>query len=394
MEGRDTATTFFAVTAPGLEELVAAELRDLDIAGVVERGGVSWSGPLGTMYLASLHLRTASRILVRVSEFKARSFIELERHLRRIDWTPFVGSSGGVRLRVTSRKSRLYHQGAIEERFAREIGGALGMEVGTSGGRRDDEDDSSDAENEAQLFVVRFHRDRCLVSADSSGALLHRRGYRRAVARAPLRETLAAAVLLASGWTPDQPLLDPLCGSGTIPIEGALLARRIPPPMANPTHAPRGFAFQHWPDFDPSFWDRIVGAARAAIRHDAPAALLGSDRDAGAIEAAWGNARRAGVEADVHFDTRPLSAIEATPTKGWLISNPPYGVRVGERRDLRNLYASLGNLFRSRLSDWNTALIAADDSLLREVGGPFAEVLRTRNGGIPVKVVVGRPGSR
>jgi putative N6-adenine-specific DNA methylase len=399
---------FFAVTPPGFERTTAAELASLGIVSELEPGGVRWSGSFETLYTANLHLRSASRVLVRVAEFKARSFIELERHLRRIDWRSFVGDAARVRLRVTSRKSRLYHQGAIEERFGREIGAALGVGVeaaGKSAAKADeddgveaagqsaakaDEEDGDEAVDNGQLFIVRFVRDRCVVSADSSGEHLHRRGYRKAVARAPLRETLAAGVLLASRWEPDQPLLDPLCGSGTIPIEAALIARRIPPALANPDREPRSFAFQRWPGFDSARWDLHVAQARKTILDRAPAAIIGSDRDAGGIEAALANAERAGVRHDVEFDVRPLAAVEPPAGRGWLIANPPYGVRVGERQPLRDLYAALGNLTRRKLPDWNVALLAADDELLRQTKLDLVEVLRTSNGGIAVKLVTTR----
>src|SRR5690606_21549021 len=144
--------------------------------------------------------------------------------------------------------------------------------------------------DEGQLVVVRFLRDECLVSADASGALLHRRGYRRAVAKAPLRETLAAAMLTAVGWDGSVPLVDPFCGSGTIPIEAALIARRIAPGIASAELAPRAFAFERWPSFEAGTWSEVVVSARAEVRDATRHPIRGSDRDAGAIAAARANA--------------------------------------------------------------------------------------------------------
>ncbi|CAA9367353.1 MAG: 23S rRNA (guanine(2445)-N(2))-methyltransferase [uncultured Gemmatimonadetes bacterium] len=376
----------FAATAPGLEPLAAAELRALGIQAAPEPGGVAWSGTAEELYTANLWLRTASRVTVGAAEFRARTFFELERHARKIPWERWVSKGRAVRLRVTSRKSKLYHEGAIAERvldaIERRVGSLAGAEVAA-----DDEGDE-DA-SDAQLFVVRFVRDACIVRADSSGALLHLRGYRQAVARAPLRETLAAAALLGSRWPGDAPLLDPMCGSGTIPIEAALMARGIAPGLAAADREPRRFAFQEWPDTDLDAWKRVVERARNAIRPAAPAPILGSDRDAGAIEAASANAERAGVLGDLALTVAPVSAIEPPAGRGWMVSNPPYGVRVGETDALRNLYAALGHTARERAPGWTLALLSAEARLDAQVGVPFADAFQTRNGGIPVHLAVG-----
>jgi putative N6-adenine-specific DNA methylase len=218
---------------------------------------------------------------------------------------------------------------------------------------------------------------------DSSGALLHRRGYRHAVAKAPLRETVAAAMLLAAEWPGTVPLIDPMCGSGTIPIEAALLARRIAPGLN------RGFAFERWPETEAVMWARTVGEARAQELPRAPAPIRGSDRDAGAIEAARANAERAGVAADIEFDRRPVSAIEPPEAHGWVVVNPPYGVRVAQPRAVRDLYAALGNTLRARFSGWRFALLSPGESLERQVGLTLQQRFATLNGGIPVRLMTG-----
>jgi putative N6-adenine-specific DNA methylase len=375
----------FAVAPPGLEPLVAAELAGLGIAGTVESGGVSWNGPPIDLLRANLHLRCATRVLVRVARFRARSFIELERQVKRIDWRPFLAEGGAVRLRVSSRKSKLYHQRAIEERFARIISDWLGAEV--TGEASGGEEAEGEMPQEGQLVVVRFHRDECLVSADSSGALLHRRGYRQALARAPLRENLAAAMLLGGGWSPSSPLVDPFCGSGTIPIEAALIARRIPPGLASPALTPREFAFTAWPDHDPVAWTALLDQVRGEVRDRAGTTIVGTDRDAGAIEAARSNATRAGVGEDVHFDVRALSAMDPPAGAPWLVTNPPYGVRVGKSRPLRDLYAALGTVARERLAGGSLLILLADPDLEPQLRLDLHEILRTRNGGIPVRLL-------
>lgn len=375
----------FAVTAPGLEKITAGELTRLGIRGTPEAGGVGWRGDFASLCAANLHLRSASRVLARVDEFRARSFIELERHVRRIDWNRFATDGAPVRLRVTSRKSKLYHERAIEERFAREIEQAVGVAVDREVKNNEEDEGSGDG----QLFVIRFLRDRCVVSADTSGALLHRRGYRQAVAKAPLRETLAAAMLLAIEWEGLQAIVDPFCGSGTIPIEAALIARQIPPGMANPTLKARSFAFLSWPETDERAWNRVQDAARREIRDEVSIPIVGSDRDAGAIQAARNNAQRAGVAEDIQFENSPLSAATKPADAGWIITNPPYGVRVGNTRALRDLYASLGQLLRTWHPEWRLALLSADEPLERQIRLELHELLTTRNGGIAVRLMAG-----
>ena len=226
------------------------------------------------------------------------------------------------------------------------------------------------------------------MSADSSGALLHLRGYRQAVGKAPLRETLAAAILLGAGWDGSTPLVDPLCGSGTIAIEGALIARRMAP------GARRRFAFMGWPGYDEGLWRAAVARAESGALDVAPAPILASDRDAGAIAAAAANAERAGVALDVTLDTQALShaAPPAVGGGGLVASNPPYGVRVGDQDRLRNLYAQLGKLLDARFAGWRIAILSADRVLEGQVGVGLREALRTSNGGIPVRIMIGEVG--
>lgn len=375
----------FAITAPGLEALCAAELRALGIEGAPEPGGVAWEGGMSDLHRANLWLRTASRVVVRAAAFRARSFIELERHGKKVPWERWVTRGRRVRIRVTSKKSKLYHEGAIAERLLNFIDDRVGG-IGAATAVKGVEDEDVQAGDE-QLFIVRVVRDEFTVSADTSGALLHFRGYRQALARAPLRETLGAAMLLASGWRGDTPLLEPMCGSGTLPIEAALIARKIAPGLAQADRRPRAFSFTAWPAHDAEAWDQVVAEARETILPSSPVPILGSDRDAGAIEAARANAARAGVAADVEFEQRPVSAIQPPPGPGLLIANPPYGVRVGESDALRSLYAAVGKTARAKAPGWTLALLSADRKLEGQVGLPFAERFRTSNGGIPVRLV-------
>jgi putative N6-adenine-specific DNA methylase len=377
----------YAITAPGLEPVCQAELATLGIDGAVEDGGVAWHGPLESLYRACLESRTASRIVARAGTFRARTFPELERHAARLPWSSFLVPGTTAALRVTSRKSRLYHEGAVAERIARVLAANAGVNVTDAAKGDPDSDGDAASAGAAQLLVVRFFRDACTISVDAAGSLLHLRGYRQALARAPLRETLAAAMLLRSGWGATTPLVDPMCGSGTLAIEAALLARGIAPGLASPDREPRAYAFRQWPGFDGGTWHDVVNAARARIRESAGVPIVAGDRHGGAIAAATANAARAGVAADILFVQQPLSALTAPGDGGHLVTNPPYGVRVGERRELRPLYSALGSVARERLRGWRVSFLSADHELAAATGLPLQELLATRNGGIPVRLL-------
>jgi putative N6-adenine-specific DNA methylase len=381
---KETPIKCFAITALGIEGVCAAELEKLGVRPTIEEGGVGWTGDAASVAAANLWLRTASRVLVRIAEFRAKTFFELERSARKIDWERFVAPGSSARFRVTCRKSKLYHSGAVAQRFAEAV--EHGVNGVTVRGVQRDEDEETAAPG--QLFVVRFLHDVCTVSADSSGDLLHRRGYRQAVAKAPLRETLAAAMLLGAGWKGDVALADPMCGSGTIPIEAARLARRIAPGRD------RRFAFLDWPETDLADWKARVARAREGELARSPVSIMGADRDAGAIDAAIANAERGGVRSDLELRVQAISALAAGDARGLIISNPPYGARVGERDRLRNLYAQLGNVVRQKRPESTLALLLADRQLEAQVGLPFRDVFETRNGGIPVRFVMAGNQSR
>jgi putative N6-adenine-specific DNA methylase len=374
----------FAIVAPGLEPLALAEARALGLPAELEAGGggIAWRGDLRSVLLANAGLRIASRVVVRLARFEARSFAELERHARQVPWASVVSPRGAVRFRVTCKKSKLYHSDAVAQRLADAVIRALpGVRAEGSSAGADEEDAVDD---DAQLFVVRLLRDQCTVSADSSGALLHRRGYRQATAKAPLRETIAAALISASGWDGSAPLVDPLCGSGTIPIEAALAAQGLPPGGA------RTFAAERWPGVSRALGERVRAELSKRFSGGASPAITGSDRDAGAIAAAVANAERAGVSSHVSFAVRSLSAAEfASGGRGWVVTNPPYGVRVGDAGRVRDLWAQLGHVLRARARGWRVALLSPDPALERQLGLSMRVVAQTSNGGIPVRLLVG-----
>jgi putative N6-adenine-specific DNA methylase len=245
-----------------------------------------------------------------------------------------------------------------------------------------DRADAAD-EREVQRILVRIFRDKVTISVDASGELLHRRGYRQAVGKAPLRETLAAAMLRASEWSADQPLIDPFCGSGTLCIEGAMIARNIPPGRH------RTFSFERWPEVSAA----NVAAARARGEEGISRAVLppiwGSDRDAGAIRAAQENADRAGVAQDILFERKAISEVKApSGSPGTLLTNPPYGVRVGEERGLRDLYQRFADVLRNEFGGWRIGLLVPPRGLIEGLRIGHEWSLDTSNGGIRVGLAV------
>ena len=370
----------FAGCTPGLETFVAQELDQVGLTGnnksgpLYQSGGVEFKGSLHDIYRANLYLRTASRVLVRLGQFSAAEFPELRRKASRLPWENYLTPDRSIAFRVTCQKSRLYHEAAVAERVAGAVGDRLGKPLSVHKYQEDSDLDLP------QLIGVRLVDNLCTISIDSSGALLHRRGYRLATAKAPLRETLASAMVMASGWDKLSPLLDPFCGSGTIPIEAALAAARIPPGYR------RRFAFMDWPQFDSKPWKDLLADADKATVSDVPR-IYGSDRDPGAVRAAKANAERAGVASCIEFSDRPISAIDPPSSPGWVVTNPPYGVRVSKTNDLRNLYARFGKIMLTKCPGWQVTMLCDRIQLIRNTGLDFDQGIPTMNGGLKVRLV-------
>lgn len=381
--------TLFAVTAPGLGSITAQELRRLGLLPAdqaarlqemrlsgEESGGVAFRGSLADLYRANLLLRTASRVLLRLGDFYAAGFPELRKKAARLAWERYLQPGQPVSMHVTCHKSKLYHSGAVAERVLAAIGDRLGNPSELVKG----EDSGPQA---AQLVIVRLVNDHCTISIDTSGDLLHRRGYRLATAKAPLRETLAAAMLWAAEWDGVSPLVDPFCGSGTIAIEAARMTQGIPPGCE------RKFAFMNWPGFNAGVWKAVREACQPNKDTVVPI-IQASDRDAGAIEIARANATRAGVEELIEFTCQAVSAITPPRGSGWVVTNPPYGLRVSGSSDLRNLYAQFGNVLREKCPGWQVAILCNDLKLLGQTRLKLDTSVGMVNGGVSVRLGRGK----
>jgi putative N6-adenine-specific DNA methylase len=364
----------FAAAAPGIEPLLESEARGLGfVDATAEPGGVSFSTDARGVARAHLGLGLAHSIRLRVADFDATRFDRLERAGRSIEWEAFYGAGDEVDVRAHARSSRLYHTGAIQERVADALVSRTGANI---------------VANAAHTVFVRVVSDHFTVSIDLSGEPLHRRGYRHYTGKAPLREDLARALVLVSGWDRTSRLVDPMMGSGTIPIEAAILAYGLAPGRS------REFAFSSFPMFE----RRLVAAERAkfdeqALTHEVP--IFGSDRDAGAVEHARGNAERAQLPHSPRFDHAPLSRApglaEPLPESGALVVNPPYGRRIGRENALDPLYRALGARIASLPPGFHAAVAAADTRLPRLGGSSLESVLMTDHGGTKIRFFVRPP---
>jgi putative N6-adenine-specific DNA methylase len=364
---------WFAVATPGLEEPVHAEIAALDGASEVTRvdGGVTFTGPPEVGMAANLHSRTATRVLLRLGEVEARQFAELRRRLAKLPFEQFVPAGRPLRVDAAASRCRLYHTGALAETAALAVADRVGALPEAQG-----------EDEEVARVLLRGREDRFVVSVDTSGELLHRRGWRVETGRAPLRETLAAGLLWLCGYDPTRPFLDPMCGSGTIALEACARALDVAPGLA------RSFAFERWPRFDAASWDRLRDQALSAIRSAPRAPLYAFDRDAEAVEIARRNAGRAGFLAHLEIERAELGERPAPTPPGLLVVNPPYGKRItggGRGREL-------GRVLRAGYAGWRAGvLLPASDR--GGLGWPAA-VHPLTNGGLKVSLLITDVGVR
>ncbi|RJX33974.1 MAG: RNA methyltransferase [Desulfarculus sp.] len=337
---------FFAVTAPGLEPLCAAEMAALGLAGVEPvSGGVHFAGRLEAAYQANLWLRIAGRVLLRLRDFRVRRWEDLERQAASVPWEVWLTPGAPLRVQVALHQSNLKHSGRVEEVVLSAAAARLaelGLDAPTPAAAGDEQ---------AQSLLVRGQERRASLSLDTSGPHLHKRGWRAQGGTAPLREDLAAALLLLCGYDGSLPLLDPLCGAGTLAIEAALLARRLPP------GGQRGFAFENWPCHRAAAWQHLKAQAGQGALASAPAAILARDHQARPLALAQENAALAGVAADVTFNRDDFFTAPPPAGPGLLVMNPPYGKRLGSVRQARDFMDRLGQRLRAAYPGWRCGVV-------------------------------------
>jgi putative N6-adenine-specific DNA methylase len=364
----------FLVVPPGLEQIAKKEVAELfpPLRTSSTTNELEYECDLQTIYKLNLLLKIPNRILVRFGEFEATSFQDLFTNSVRLPWKLFFKKDVSVKIRTTCHKSKLYHSDAVTERIHQAIESNLAKKVPLLKG------DSEESHGKQQLIIVRLLRDQVSISIDSSGNPLYMRGYREIVSKAPIRENLAASIILASGWTPEFPLIDPFCGSGTIPIEAALIAKNHPPGLY------RDFAFENWPEFNQSYWQNM---RREYIQNfvDVTTRIQGSDRNIGSIENARKNAEKAGVNRFIEWKNQSISDVKPYGQPGWIITNPPYGLRISSNKDIRNLYAQFGNVLRQKFQGWNVIFLCNSVNLANQTRLKPKSLFSFSNGGINVQ---------
>jgi putative N6-adenine-specific DNA methylase len=335
----------YLIATPGLEAPLCEEARAAGFDARVVEGGVAFMGLWPDVWRANLELRGATRVLARIGSFRAMHLAQLDKRARKVDWAAVLRPDMPVKVEASCKRSRIYHAGAASQRVAKAIAEELGAPL------------SDDA---AIRVMVRIEDDLVTVSIDTTGESLHKRGFKEGVAKAPMRETMAAMFLRQCGFDGSQTVLDPMCGSGTFVIEAAEIALGLKPGRE------RNFAFEHLTGFDGKAWERL----RASTQPNTPAVrFYGSDRDAGAIRMANENAERAGVTNWVNFAQHTIETLEPPGgPPGLIIINPPYGTRIGNKAPLLGLYRTLGNVIRAKFPGWQVGIITTDKDLARVTG--------------------------
>lgn len=364
----------FAAVPRGAEEIAAAELEALGLQSVrAGKGGVAFVADLAGLYKANLWLRTASRVLVQLVVFPCSTPAELYAGVHALEWPEMITPGMTLAVDCSLRDSALTHSGfvalktkdAIVDRIREKCGSRPNVNTAAPDVR----------------INVHLHKNVCTVSLDSSGEPLDRRGYRLERNEAPLRETLAAAVVALTGWDGSIPLADPMCGSGTIPIEAALVAGRVAPGLQ------RGFGFQHWLDYDDRLWDQLLKEANNGI-HKLPVGLItGYDLDSRALKLATRNAAKAGFEGQLHFFHAALDAFQPEGEAGVVIINPPYGKRLGEEEELKELYCQIGDIMKKRCRGWTGYVLTGNLELAKYIGLKASRRFVLFNGAIECRLL-------
>jgi putative N6-adenine-specific DNA methylase len=371
-----SSETYFATCGRGIEPVLAGELHDLGAADVEPgRGGVQFRGDRTLLYQANLWLRTAVRVLWPILEADVTSPDELYEAVRTLDWSRWLTPAHTLAVDCNVRDSHITHS----QYAARRVKDAICDQFVERCGRRP----SVDPETPMVGLNLHISRDHAILSLDASAESLHKRGYRPILTRAPLNEALAAALILLTGWRGSVPFADPLCGSGTLPIEAAWLALRRPPGLTR-----KRFGFMGWMDFDVKLWTALRDEARQGVLRDLPAAILATDARSDAIGHAERNARAAGIGHLLRFERRDVRDFEPPAVApGVILCNPPYGERIGEEKELRPLYRLLGEVFRQRCPGWQAWVFTGNPRLARELDHEPAASIPLYNGRIPCRLL-------
>ncbi|WP_050615380.1 THUMP domain-containing class I SAM-dependent RNA methyltransferase [Bacillus testis] len=360
--------TIIATAAMGLEAIVAQEVRDLGYECTVDNGRVTFKGDEKAIARANMWLRTADRIKIEIGRFKAFTFEELFEQTKKLPWENFITEDGEFPVSGKSVKSKLYSisdcQAIVKKAIVERLKVAYKRIAWF--------------EENGPLFKIEISmlKDVATLTLDTSGVGLHKRGYRAEQGEAPLKETLAAALILISRWTPDRPLIDPFCGSGTIPIEAALIGQNIAPGFN------REFVSEQWPWIPASVWEEVREEADQKANYDQPLNITGCDIDHRMIEIAKKNSLEAGLGDLITFKQMQVSDLtinEKYEQSGVLIGNPPYGERLGDKPEVEKMYRDMGRIF-SQYETWSVYMLTSHEGFERFYGKPATKKRKLFNG--------------
>ncbi|WP_432405907.1 THUMP domain-containing class I SAM-dependent RNA methyltransferase [Wukongibacter sp. M2B1] len=356
-----------ATAAFGIEAVVAREIKELGYEDItVENGRVIFTGNEEAICKSNLWLRCADRVYLKVGEFVATTFEELFQQVKALPWENYLGIDANFPVNAKSVKSKLFSLSdiqAISKKAIVEKMKSIYMQ------------DWFEESGAKYPIMVSILKDKVTVSIDTSGAGLHKRGYREVGSEAPLKETLAAAMIKISRWRPDRVLIDPFCGSGTIPIEAALIGRNIAPGIN------RSFISEEWDMIPKDIWKKVKKEAYEAMEYDRELEIYGYDIDGRIAKIAINNAEEAGVEDCIHFQRRPMSELSSKKKYGYIVCNPPYGERLSEKKEVERLYKEMGKVF-TKLDTWSYYVITSHEEFQQCFGKKADKNRKLYNGRI------------
>lgn len=360
----------FELIAPchfGLESVLKREIMDLGYNIIsVEDGRISFAGDELAVCRSNIFLRTTERVMIKIGRFKAVTFDELFEGVKGLPWEDFIPENGRFWVKkATSVKSKLFStsdiQSIVKKAIVERMKSVYKKEWFTEDG----------VEYPIRIFA---NKDEFTIALDSTGESLHKRGYRRLTSKAPITETLAAALIMLTPWKKDRILVDPFCGSGTFPIEAAMIAANIAPGMN------RQFTSENWDNIvNKKYWYQTIDEANDIIDDDISVDIQGYDIDGDIVKAARRNAGEAGVSNLIHFQQRPVSALSHPKPYGFIITNPPYGERLEDKDDLKGLYQVFGQRYRE-LDKWSAYVITAYENTERDMQVKAAKNRKIYNG--------------
>ncbi|MGP4107158.1 THUMP domain-containing class I SAM-dependent RNA methyltransferase [Virgibacillus sp. L01] len=357
--------TLIATAAMGLESLVAKEVKQLGYEVEVENGKVVFQAPVSAIPRCNLWLRTGDRVKLKVGVFKASTFDELFESTKALPWEQFIMEDGKFPVSGKSVKSTLYSVPDCQAIVKKAIAERLKLKYGIA----------STMPETGSLYKVEvaIFKDEAILTLDTSGAGLHKRGYRVGQGEAPIKETMGAALLKLTNWKPEQPLIDPFCGSGTIPIEAALIGQNIAPGFN------REFASENWPFVKDQYWEEAFQEAEDNANYDQKLDITGSDIDHKMIKVANDNAKEAGLGDLISWKQMQVKDLFLRKENGYIVGNPPYGQRIGDQEGAAKIYQDLGNVMKE-YPTWSVYILTAYEAFEKEYGQKATKKRKLFNG--------------